>query len=136
MRTRLIAVVLFFCVADLAPGLAQQPRRPPTAFAPEGTPIELGLAGYAKVLCSAVFVSGRDTAEAFRNSGYFLFPEDRRETVTYTVDREKKLVRMTDGSVTRTAKFYGDQGCIIHPQDHEGIFFRPVSVTTRLPDAA
>src|SRR5438045_1383669 len=61
---------------------------------------------------------------------------DGGETLTYTVDREKKLVRMTDGSVTRTAKFYGDQGCIIHPQDHEGIFFRPVSVTTRLPDAA
>jgi len=112
------------------------PARQRSAFAPEGTPISLGLAGYAKVLCSATFVSGRDPAEAFRNSGYFLFPEDQRAGVTYTVDREKKLVRMTHGTTTRTAKFYGDQGCIIHPEDHDGIYFTPVAVKTKLPDAA
>jgi CubicO group peptidase (beta-lactamase class C family) len=111
-----------------------QPRQ--SAFAPEGTPIALGLAGYAKVLCSAVFVSGRDAAEAFENSGFFLFPEDQRRGVSYDVDRRNRLVRMTHGSVTRTAKFYGDQGCIIHPQDHDGIFFKPVAVKTRLPDAS
>ena len=115
---------------------AQAPVRQQSAFAPEGTPIALGLAGYAKVLCSAVFVSGRDPAEAFKNSGYFLFPEDQRQGVTYTVDREKKLVRMTHGTTTRTAKFYGDQGCIIHQQDHDGIYFTPVAVKTKLPDAA
>src|SRR6185312_9377173 len=43
---------------------------------------------------------------------------------------------MTHGTATRTAKFYGDQGCIIHPQDHDGIYFTPVAVKTRLPDAA
>ena len=75
-------------------------------------------------------------AEAFENSGFFLFPEDERRGVTYDVDRDKQLVRMTHGAVTRTAKFYGDQGCIIHPQDHDGIFFTPVPVKTRLPDAA
>ncbi|HEX7138798.1 MAG TPA: serine hydrolase, partial [Vicinamibacterales bacterium] len=115
---------------------AQAPARRQSAFAPEGTPISLGLAGYAKVLCSAVFVSGRDPAEAFKNSGYFLFPDDQRAGVTYTVDRDKKLVRMTHDTTTRTAKFYGDQGCIIHPQDHDGIYFTPVAVKTRLPDAA
>ena len=51
------------------------------AFAPEGTPITLGLAGYAKVLCSAVFVSGREPAEAFKNSGFFLFPDEHRAGV-------------------------------------------------------
>jgi CubicO group peptidase (beta-lactamase class C family) len=115
---------------------AQTPVRRGSAFAPEGTPISLGLAGYAKVLCSAVFVSGRDPSEAFRNSGYFLFPEAQRAGVTYTVDREKKLVRMTHGAITRTAKFYGDQGCIIHPQDHDGIYFTPVAVKTTLPEAS
>jgi CubicO group peptidase (beta-lactamase class C family) len=131
MRTRLITI-LALCAAGAAV-TAGQVRN---AFAPEGTPISLGLAGYAKVLCSAVFVSNRDPAEAFKNSGFFLFPEDQRSGVTYAVDREKQLVRMTHGSVTRTAKFYGDQGCIIHPQDHDGIFFKPVVVKTRLPDAA
>src|SRR5215831_15007459 len=98
--------LLSFVVALAVTLSAQQaaPRRP-AAFAPEGiTPISLGLAGYAKVLCSAVFVSERDPAEAFRNSGYFLFPDSMRAGVTYAVDRDSKLVRMTHGAVTRTAK--------------------------------
>jgi CubicO group peptidase (beta-lactamase class C family) len=115
---------------------AQQAPRPASVFAPAGTPISLGLAGYAKVLCSAVFVSGREPGEAFKNSGFFLFPDDQRAGVTYAVDRDKKLVRMTHGTSTRIAKFYGDQGCIIHPQDHDGIYFTPVAVKTKLPDAS
>src|SRR6266851_7359081 len=133
MRRQLIAVVL--CWTGTAALLAQQPAaRRQNAFAPEGTPISLGLAGYAKVLCSAVFVSGREPAEAFKDSGFFLFPDDQRAGVTYAVDRDKKLVHMTHGAITRTAKFYGDQGCIIHPQDHDGIYFTPVAVRTKLPD--
>jgi CubicO group peptidase (beta-lactamase class C family) len=128
---------LIGCVLGLvAAAQSPAPARQRSAFAPEGTPISLGLAGYAKVLCSATFVSGRDPAEAFRNSGYFLFPEDQRSGVTYTVNREKKLVRMTHGTTTRTAKFYGDQGCIIHQEDRDGIYFTPVAVKTKLPDAA
>ena len=115
---------------------ASQTPRSASPYAPRGTPIELGLAGYAKVLCSAVFVSSRDPAEAFRNSGFFMMPEDQRDHITYVVDREKKLVRMTRGAVTRTAKFYGDQGCIIQSQDGEPIHFKPISVKTRLVDAA
>jgi len=137
----LVCAAAIFVVALPAPrpraqaAATAQPARP-NAFAPEGTPIALGLAGYAKVLCSAVFVSGREAAEAFENSGFFLFPEAERRGVRYDVDRQNQLVRMTHGSITRTAKFYGDQGCIIHPQDHDGIFFKPVAVKTTLPDAA
>jgi CubicO group peptidase (beta-lactamase class C family) len=135
MRTRLIGAVVI--VAGLVSVGAQQAPRRPSAMAPEGmTPIELGLAGYAKVLCSAVFVSGRDPAEAFKNSGYFLLEDDQRVGVTYVVDRDQKLVRITKGALTRTAKLYGDQGCIIHQQNHDGIYFTPVPVKTRLPDAA
>ena len=53
-----------------------------------------------------------------------------------TSTAKNQLVRMTHGTITRTAKFYGDQGCVIHPQDHDGIYFTPVPVKTRLPDAA
>jgi CubicO group peptidase (beta-lactamase class C family) len=135
MRARLIGAVLV--AGALAPAGAQQAPPRPSAMAPEGvTPIELGLAGYAKVLCSAVFVSGREPAEAFTNSGYFLMEDDQRAGVTYVVDREQTLVRMTKGTLTRTAKLYGDQGCIIQQQDHDGIYFTPVPVKTRLPDAA
>lgn len=105
------------------------------AAQPVGTPKELGLAGYAKVLCSAVFVSFREPAEAFQNSGYWMMPENQQDGATYNVDLEKKLVRVTRDGITRTAKFYGDQGCIIQ-KDGEGIHFTPVSVKTRLPDAA
>ncbi len=43
----------------LAPLHAEPPpARPPSEYASAGTPLELGLAGYAKVLCSAIFVSG------------------------------------------------------------------------------
>jgi hypothetical protein len=121
MRQRWI-VALFFTAAVAATAGQQAPQRT-NALAPEGTPIPLGLAGYAKVLCSAVFVSGREPAEAFRNSGFFLFPDDQRAGVTYSGDRDRKLVRMTHGATTRTAKLYGDQGCIIHPQNHDGIFY-------------
>jgi CubicO group peptidase (beta-lactamase class C family) len=131
-RAIAVAVLSFVTIAFAA---AQSPR-PRSAYAPEGTPISLGLAGYAKVLCSALFVSGREPEEAFRNSGFFLIPEEQRAGVTYAVDRKAGLVRMTHGSITRTAKFYGDQGCIIHPADHDGIYFTPVPVKSRLPEAA
>ena len=86
-------------------------QRPVPAFAPPGTPISLGLAGYAKVLCSAVFVSGRDPAEAFKNSGFFLLNEKDRPDVTWKVDRERTQVHLTlRGTVTRTAKYFGDHG--------------------------
>jgi hypothetical protein len=112
----------------------QQPR-PPSAYAPSGTPVELGLAGYAKVTCSAIFVSGRDPNEAVKNSGAFMLPGNTAERVKWTVDRERQAVRMTLEGVTREAKFYGDQGCIIHAKDKPGIHFTPVPVTTTLPDA-
>jgi len=101
---------------------------------PVGTPVELGLAGYAKVLCSAVFVSFREPSEAFHNSGYWMMPNDKQDGITYVVDREAKVVRVTRDGITRAAKFYGDQGCII--QTEGGIHFTPVAVKTRLPDAA
>jgi CubicO group peptidase (beta-lactamase class C family) len=132
---RRLTLALIAC-ASISVAAQQTPRRP-AAMAPEGiTPIELGLAGYAKVLCSAVFVSGRQPEEAFKNSGYFLLEDEQRVGVTYVVDRAQKLVRMTKGTLTRTAKLYGDQGCIIHQQNHDGIYFTPVSVKTTLPDAA
>jgi len=111
-------------------------QRTPANYIPAGSPVELGLAGYAKVLCSAVFVSGRDPQEAARNSGYFMMPPELADKPTWTVDRERKVVRMTLDAVTREAKYYGDQGCIIHHKDNPRIFFTPVAVKTRLPDAA
>jgi CubicO group peptidase (beta-lactamase class C family) len=111
--------------------------RPHHPDVPYQTPTSLGAASYAKVLCSAVFVSGRDPEEAKRNSAYFLMPpQDRQLPVQADVDRGAKRVRVTVRGVTRTAQFYGDQGCIIHPVGKDGIFFTPVPVRTTLGDAA
>jgi CubicO group peptidase (beta-lactamase class C family) len=118
--------------------IARQTATPPSAYTVVGTPTELGLAGYAKILCSAVFVSGRNRAEAARTSAYWMLALGGQEGIESDVDHGKKLVRATFRGITREARFYGDQGCIITNPALAGkpaIFFTPVKVTTTLPDA-
>jgi CubicO group peptidase (beta-lactamase class C family) len=133
------AAFVFVCASTTL--LAQQRAVPPTRShhpdIPYQSPTSLGAASYAKILCSAVFVSGRDEEEAKQNSAYFLMVEpDRAKPITATVDRQARRVRVTVADVTRTAAFYGDQGCVIHPIDHDGVYFTPVAVKSTLPDAA
>jgi CubicO group peptidase (beta-lactamase class C family) len=140
MNTR-IARPLILAVLASSALTAQQRAVPPTRShhpdSPYQSPTSLGAATYAKVLCSAVFVSGRDEAEARQNSAYFLMTEpDRKKPVNAVVDRHARRVRVTVDDITRTAAFYGDQGCVIHPVDHDGIHFTPVAVRTTLPDAS
>lgn len=113
------------------------PTRSHHPDAPYQSPTSLGAASYAKVLCSGVFVSGRDPDEVKQNSAYFLMAEpDRKKPITADVDRQAKRVRVTLDNVTRTAAFYGDQGCVIHPAGHDGVHFTPVAVRTALPEAS
>jgi CubicO group peptidase (beta-lactamase class C family) len=113
-------------------------------YAPSVTPANLGIAGYAKVLCSAVFVSGRELAQAKDVSGYFLVPEsDFKDITDVSVDHDRKAVRVTlRGVVTREARYFGDQGCVIipdgpeGPEGKDGVFFEPTPVVTSLPDAS
>ena len=111
----------------------------PGAFVPVGErdPSNLGLAGYAKVLCSAVFVSERDPDEAFRNSGFHFLPEEDRDHVTdVVVDRERGEVTLElRDTLRRTARFVGDQGCVLLPEGSDEIFYQPVEVETTLPPA-
>ena len=132
---RILTVALTAVGTLLAVGLVAGQTAPAArADRPVGTPQELALAGFAKILCSAVFVSGREPAEAARNSGDVLMASDR-DKVVWHVDREQQSVRLTLDGVTREARFYGDQGCIIQRSGQAGIFFAPVAVTTTLPDA-
>jgi CubicO group peptidase (beta-lactamase class C family) len=102
---------------------------------PVGTHTELGLQGSAKVLCSAVFVSGREPGEFAENSGFWFMPPDEADKVTWTVDRAERSVTTSFGSMSRSARLYGDQGCIIDRPGRRGVEFTPVPVRTRLPDA-
>ncbi len=135
--TRSTAVSLWLVAAFIvaSPG----PQRPThiegSAAPPLGTHTELGLQGSAKVLCSAVFVSGRDPEEAAKNGGFGFMPSAEADKVTWTVDRERKVVTTTFGTITRSARFYGDQGCIIDRPGKTGVEFTPVAVRTTLPDA-
>src|SRR5688500_1237441 len=122
--------LLSLIAAPLAPSLAQ-PGFPPD------NPDSWRVAGTAKILCSALFVSGRDSAEARDHvTPYFLGA--KVDSITkLEVDRRRKLVRLTVADrITREAKLYGDQGCIIHQPGRDSVFFKPVRVTTRLPDAS
>jgi CubicO group peptidase (beta-lactamase class C family) len=86
-------------------------------------------ASNAKVLCSAVFVSGRDLAEA-RVQSLRLDPPGSR----VRLDRAARDVSISIGGlIERRAVFAGDQGCVALPGGRDSLAFDPVSVQSRLP---
>jgi len=103
---------------------------------PPGDPLHHHTAGFAKILCSAVFITGLDADFAAENIGYFTSDYDQRSKVTNReIDMENKLVRLTlpDG-VVRTAKYLDDQGCVTLPLGEDELLFEPVDVKSALPD--
>lgn len=103
-------------------------------------PLEKSLwaAEAAKILCSAIFVSHRDPAEAIPNSVLCCTGLRGQEMDIFTeieIDADSKEVRVSlrDGPL-RTARFYGDQGCVILPLDARDVFFQQVKVETSLGD--
>ena len=52
---------------------------------PPGEPLEHHTAGYAKIMCSAVFITGLDPDFAAENVGYFTSPYAERAKVTKPV---------------------------------------------------
>jgi CubicO group peptidase (beta-lactamase class C family) len=105
---------------------------------PPGDPLEHHTSGFAKIMCSAVFITGLDPAFAAENVGYFTAPYAERAKVgTPVIDRGSKAVhiRMRNG-VTVTAKYLGDQGCVTLPAGKNSVNFRPIKLHSNLPDAA
>jgi CubicO group peptidase (beta-lactamase class C family) len=103
---------------------------------PPGDVLSHHAAGYAKIMCSAVFITGLDPEFAMENVGYFTAPyEERSRLGSPLVDYEKKTVSVTiPGGVTRTAVYTGDQGCVCLPEGIDTLFFKPVEVERTLPD--
>jgi len=132
MLLKATALFAFLSAAPLGAAFAQQKE----GFPPDN-PDSWRLAGTAKVFCSALFVSGRDSAEVREHiSAYFLGA--KLDSVTRIhIDRQRKLVRLTLADrLTREAKQYGDQGCVIHQPGKDTVYFKPVRVATALPDAS
>ena len=111
----------------------------PTAYVPPpGDALEHHTSGYAKVMCSAVFITGLDLEFAAENVGYFTSPyAERKKVGKPVIDRANKTVSIKlPSGVTRTAKYLGDQGCVTLPIGKDKVSFAPVKLTSRLPDAS
>ena len=105
---------------------------------PPGDPLVHHAAGYAKVMCSAVFMTGLSPDFAAENVGFFTAPyEIRSKLGKPVIDRANKAVHITlPNGVTRTAKYLDSQGCVTFPLGESAVHFNPVAVESQLPDAA
>ncbi len=103
---------------------------------PPGDPLEHDASGFAKVMCSAVFITGLDPDFAARNVGFFTAPyAERARLGKPVIDRANKTVSVTlPNGVRRIAKYLGDQGCVTLPIGKDSVNFKPISVKSRLPD--
>jgi hypothetical protein len=143
-------VAIPFVVLILAVGIAEAQRTSPQTLIdraksfeldtpyvpPPGDPLAHHTSGYAKIMCSAVFITGLNPEFAAENVGYFTSPYAERAKVSKPeIDRKGKAVHITlTNGVTRTAKYLGDQGCVTLPIGKDSVNFTPHSVTTHLPD--
>ena len=102
--------------------------------APPGDALAHHASGLAKVMCSAVFITGLDPDFAATNVGYFTAPsEERSKLGRPVIDRANSAVHVSlPNGVTRTAKRYGDQGCVTLPIGSDSVSFTPKRVLTHL----
>jgi CubicO group peptidase (beta-lactamase class C family) len=143
---RIVVAAMAAALAAGAPVAAQDVARMvkrakslelPTPYAPPpGDPLSHHAAGFAKTMCSAVFITGLDLDFAAANVGYFTAPmEERAKLGKPVVDRSAREVRVTlPNGVRRTARYVGDQGCVTLPEGERALHFRPVAVPSKLPD--
>ena len=105
---------------------------------PPGEAIDHHAAGFAKVMCSAVFITGLEPDFAAENVGYFTAPyEQRAKLGKPVIDRVKKTVEVpVPNRATRTAVYLGDQGCVALPIGQTSVSFKPVRVKSKSPDRA
>jgi len=107
---------------------------------PPGAPISHFTVAYAKLMCTAVFVSGMDPEFARQTLGdgnALAAVAHRTKSLPPVVDRDRREVRVTtrDG-LTRTARHYGDQGCVSLPDGKDTIGFTPSVVPRNVPPPA
>ena len=103
---------------------------------PPGDVLEHHTSGFAKIMCSAVFITGLAPEFAAENVGYFTSPyEERAKVGKPVIDRANQAVHVKlPNGVTRTAKYLGSQGCVTLPVGKTSVNFTPVSVKSGLPD--
>jgi CubicO group peptidase (beta-lactamase class C family) len=103
----------------------------------DATPTEFSLAMNAKILCSGIWVQGRDpelhAAADLRRFDHFGWGAD----FTYEVDEvRRRVVLSAPGANARTAQYNGDQGCSVIPRGMDDIQFQPSEVGRDWPNAS
>jgi hypothetical protein len=100
---------------------------------PPGDQLVHHAAGYAKVMCSAVFMTNLEADFAAENVGFFTAPYEMRAKLGKPViDRANQAVHITlPNGITRTAKYLGSQGCVTLPLGESAVHFTPVAVKSR-----
>jgi CubicO group peptidase (beta-lactamase class C family) len=149
--TSVVTAAILYGVLAAADGAAAERQAEPTFLvrdrslelstpyvAPPGNALEHQAAGFAQVMCSAVFITGLDADFAAENVGYFTAPYAIRAKVGKPViDRDGKTVSVTvPGGTTRVAKYLGDQGCVTFEPGQIAPKYAPHAVPRRLPDPA
>ena len=108
-----------------------------TPKASPGDALSHNTAGYAKIICSAVFITGLTPEFASENVGYFTAPYSERAKVGKPfIDYEKKSVSITlPNGVIRTAIYTGDQGCVCLTEGKNSLYFKPIKISRNLTEA-
>src|SRR5580693_8948867 len=138
MRFLVVPVVVALAVSTAA---SQEPRATNEALIaraksleldtpyvpPPGAALEHHTSGFAKIMCSAVFITGLDPEFAAENVGYFTSPyAERAKLGKPVVDRAAKTVSVAvPGGAVRIAKYVGDQGCVTFPIGTTDLGFTP-----------
>src|SRR5262249_31086060 len=103
---------------------------------PPGDALAHHASGFAKIMCSAVFITGLDPDFAAENVWVFTGAYGERGKLGKPViDRAAKAVHVTfPNGVRRTARYLSDQGCVTLPVGKDSVNFKPIPVKRRLPD--
>lgn len=97
--------------------------------------LDYSLAFAAKLLCSGIFVGGRDPQHFIDNDLHAPYGFDPSE-LTFDLDEEAGRVSLSlPNGHTRSAVFHPGLGCTLIPRGADGIFFDPVEVSSSLPPA-
>ena len=106
------------------------------AVPPPGERLSHEAAGYAQIMCNAVFITGLDADFASEHVGYFTAPYASRARLGKPViDLAAKTVEVAvPGGAPRLARYLGSQGCLAFPVGESQPHYTPERVRPHLPD--
>ena len=99
--------------------------------------LRLTLSGPAKRFCSGIWVSEREREEALYNSVLWneqLVSDYEAGKLSFKVEESKRVVTASREGVSASARFFGDQGCVILRPETDKPMFVPREVSSSLPD--